>query len=98
MGLEFVHLLAKSGALVSMLGSQNGEDLVPGNLEENLGVIGETMLFGSALAWIDDLLTTEAFEWAKARLAPTLLVPIDPSTGLQREAVDELLRWAQTIA
>lgn len=46
------------------------------------------------LAWIDDLLTDDADQWARARSTPTLLVPINPATGLQREHVDVLLDWA----
>ena len=51
-----------------------------------------------ALAWIDDLLTDEAFAWAESRLAPTLLLPVDPATGLVRETVDELVEWARGLA
>jgi hypothetical protein len=46
------------------------------------------------LAWIDDMLTSEAWEWAATRAAPTLLVPIDPAIGLARADVDELVDWA----
>ena len=51
-----------------------------------------------ALAWIDDLLTDEAFAWAKSRQSPTLLVPVDPATGLLRDTVDELVEWARAVA
>jgi hypothetical protein len=46
------------------------------------------------LAWIDDMLTDEAEQWARTRSTPTLLVPINPSTGLEREHVDVLIDWA----
>lgn len=47
-----------------------------------------------AAAWLDDLLGPEAREWAASRVAPTLLVEVDPSVGLTRSHVDELRRWA----
>jgi hypothetical protein len=46
------------------------------------------------LAWIDDMLTPEAERWARSRPSPTLLVPIDPVTGLTREHVEQLLAWS----
>ena len=46
------------------------------------------------LAWIDDVLTPEAWAWAADRISPTLLVPVDPSIGLTRTQVDELITWA----
>lgn len=45
-------------------------------------------------AWIDDLHTPEARAWASGRGEPTLLVTIDPSTGLTRRSVDRALGWA----
>jgi hypothetical protein len=47
------------------------------------------------LAWVDDMLTTEAWDWAGHRAAPTLLIPIDPAIGLARIDVDALLDWAE---
>lgn len=47
-----------------------------------------------SLARIDDLLTPEAWAWASARPAPTLLIPIDPAVGLTGEHVQQLLDWA----
>lgn len=52
---------------------------------------------GRPAAWIDDLLTAEAWEWARRRPVPTLLVPIDPSVGLTREVVDALIQWAMSL-
>ena len=49
---------------------------------------------GRAAAWLDDLHTPEAGDWAAARPWPTLLVPVDPARGLLREHVDALLAWA----
>jgi hypothetical protein len=45
-------------------------------------------------AWVDDLLTPEAIEWAESRREPTLLLGVDSATGLTRAHVDELLEWA----
>jgi hypothetical protein len=50
-----------------------------------------------SLAWIDDLLTREAWTWALSRAAPTLLVPIDPAVGLTHEHVLRLIDWAAEI-
>jgi len=49
------------------------------------------------LAWVDDLLTVEAWQWAANRNSPTLLVPIDPTMGLTRARIDELFAWLGTI-
>jgi hypothetical protein len=49
------------------------------------------------LAWIDDLLTDEAEQWARTRPAPTLLLPINPATGLERRHVDVLKDWADRL-
>jgi hypothetical protein len=49
-------------------------------------------------AWVDDLIDDRAYEWAARRSAPTLLLPIDPEMGLQREHVDRLLAWRAEIA
>lgn len=46
-----------------------------------------------AAAWVDDALTPEAYEWAGDREAPTLLIGIDPCTGLTRPTVDRLSEW-----
>lgn len=49
-------------------------------------------------AWVDDMVTPEAHEWAGSREAPTLLVGVDSATGLTRPAVDELLAWAADLS
>lgn len=46
------------------------------------------------LAWIDDMLTPDAWAWALARSVPTLLIPIDPAVGLTHQHVRQLLDWA----
>jgi hypothetical protein len=45
-------------------------------------------------AWLDDIITPEAREWAARRSAPTLLIEIDPAEGLTRAVVDRSLLWA----
>lgn len=56
---------------------------------------------GRPLAWIDDQFATPAdHDWAAARDAaglPTLLVPTDPSLGLQPEHADTVRRWALAL-
>jgi HAD domain in Swiss Army Knife RNA repair proteins len=44
--------------------------------------------------WIDDVITPEAQTWAAARPTPTLLLAVDPATGLTRHTVDAALQWA----
>jgi len=46
------------------------------------------------LAWIDDAFNDACFAWARARSAPTLLVPTEPSTGLDDAAAEKLASWA----
>jgi hypothetical protein len=46
------------------------------------------------LAWIDDCIDEECHAWAKARLAPTLLVHTRPHEGMSPQHVEELLAWA----
>jgi hypothetical protein len=48
-------------------------------------------------AWVDDIVTPEALEWAAARDAPTFFVETDPAIGLTRPAVDELLAWGRDV-
>jgi hypothetical protein len=43
--------------------------------------------------WIDDLHPAEAWAWSTGRHEPTLLIPVAPSTGLTRQAVDQALTW-----
>ena len=42
------------------------------------------------LAWIDDDLWADAFEWAEERSSPTLLIRVAPHRGLARAHVDRL--------
>lgn len=49
------------------------------------------------VAWVDDIVTPEAQEWAEERVSPTLLVEVDHAVGLTRDAVDVLLAWGLTL-
>jgi hypothetical protein len=50
-------------------------------------------------AWMDDDLDVDAFEWANARsrVAPTVVVQIDPRTGLTDQHVELLLGWVREL-
>jgi hypothetical protein len=45
-------------------------------------------------AWIDDMLGPGAYDWAARRVAPTLLLPVDPLVGWNRQIVERALEWA----
>jgi hypothetical protein len=47
-----------------------------------------------AMAWIDDVLSAEAWTWASDRSLPTLLLAIDRARGLERQHVEQLMAWA----
>jgi hypothetical protein len=49
-------------------------------------------------AWLDDEFGEIARRWARERRAPTLLVDVDPTTGLTVEMIDLLTAWPGTIA
>jgi hypothetical protein len=57
----------------------------------------ETHARGRALAWIDDAFNPACHEWARARVAPTLLVQTDPERGLTSAEADELTSWAVSL-
>ena len=46
------------------------------------------------LAWIDDDFNDAGHAWAEDRPGPTLLVPTDPSVGLDDAAAQTLRAWA----
>jgi len=50
-----------------------------------------------ALAWIDDSLDESCYEWARAREAPTLLVPTESHLGLEDVQVEALIAWAKGL-
>jgi hypothetical protein len=50
-----------------------------------------------AVAWLDDGFGDAAGRWARRRRAPTLLVHVDPATGVTHEVVDLLAAWARSV-
>ncbi|WP_354699072.1 hypothetical protein DSM112329_04779 [Paraconexibacter sp. AEG42_29] len=50
------------------------------------------------LAWVDDSLGPDAHAWAAARAAPTLLLDIDPSTGLHVDHARQLHAFATAVS
>ena len=44
----------------------------------------------TSVVWLDDELTEEAKEWARNRVGATLLVDVDPSTGLTHEDLEKV--------
>jgi hypothetical protein len=70
-------------------------DLPSGQFDPALKVPAiELAAAGRPLAWIDDLLTPDAWAWAESRPAPTCLIQVDPANGLTRQHVRALLHWA----
>ena len=53
---------------------------------------------GRALAWVDDNLDDSCYRWAREREEPTLLVPTDPSKGLQEAETEALVAWGRSLA
>lgn len=55
---------------------------------------------GRPLAWLDDVYGGKDLTWAEDRRdddkLPTLLHSIDPTRGLQRADIDEILAWMRT--
>ncbi|HSI81122.1 MAG TPA: hypothetical protein VK919_10775 [Solirubrobacterales bacterium] len=47
------------------------------------------------LAWVDDSLDESCYQWARARRAPTLLVPTESDVGLTAAHTETLLDWAE---
>lgn len=80
-----LHLPAFHGAVTLPAGEFDPREKVPAVA----AVAGDR-----PVAWIDDLLTADAWDWARRRQAPTLLLPIDPAVGLTRADAEILLRWA----
>lgn len=50
-----------------------------------------------AMAWIDDAHDDACREWAAARPAPTLLVEVEPSVGLDDAALAQLAEWPESL-
>lgn len=53
---------------------------------------------GRAVAWIDDNFDDSCYRWARERVEETLLVPTDPTIGLQDAETEALLAWARGLA
>jgi hypothetical protein len=86
------HLLGLLG-LQPMPVIRFGGDARFGSAHWKLGPIA-AYAAGRRLAWIDDSLDDECHAWARARPEPTLLVPTDPTTGLEERQVELLIEWA----
>jgi hypothetical protein len=52
---------------------------------------------GRAVAWIDDNFDESCYEWARARVEPTLLVPTEPHLGLEEAQTEALAAWARSF-
>ena len=52
---------------------------------------------GGVCAWVEDRMAEGAFDWAAKRGIPTLLIDVEPSVGLTREMVNQLLEWARFV-
>jgi len=50
------------------------------------------------LAWMDDVITPEAKQWAAERAAPTLLIYVDPVVGLTQATAAKARAWAERFA
>ncbi len=72
-----------------------GPDARFGTAHWKLGPI-ERYAAGRPLAWIDDSLSEECHEWARARSEPTLLAPTDSDIGIEEAHVEALIGWAQS--
>jgi hypothetical protein len=52
---------------------------------------------GRAMAWIDDNFDESCYEWARARVEPTLLVPTEPARGIEEAQTEALTAWARGL-
>ncbi|MFN8160069.1 MAG: hypothetical protein U0R52_03355 [Solirubrobacterales bacterium] len=68
-----------------------------GTAHWKLGPLGEFGR-GRALAWIDDSFDESCYEWARERSEPTLLVPTEPSLGIEEAHTEALAAWARGLA
>lgn len=69
-----------------------GPDARFGSSHWKLGPIAK-FAGGRPLAWIDDSLSEECYEWAESRQEPTLLVPTHSPVGIEEGHVEALIRW-----
>jgi len=56
----------------------------------------EAYAHGRSLAWLDDSFDEACYEWARDRVAPTLLVPTASHLGLEEVQVEALEAWARS--
>jgi Swiss Army Knife RNA repair-like protein len=50
-----------------------------------------------SVAWVDDDLGHDAHEWARRRTKPTLLLDIDPGSGLAEQHIETLAEFANQL-
>ena len=68
-----------------------------GTAHWKLGAISHYAGDEHPLAWIDDSLNDECYEWARRRRGPTLLVPTRSPEGMLDGHVEELIAWADAL-
>ena len=68
-----------------------------GSAHWKLGPI-ESYATGRRLAWVDDSFDDSCHGWARDRSEPTLLIPTEPTAGLQDSDVETLIGWARDDA
>jgi hypothetical protein len=71
-----------------------GRDARFGTAHWKMGPIG-AYAGDRPLAWVDDSLDESCHAWARDREAPTLLVPVESSRGLEQAHVDALIDWVE---
>ena len=57
----------------------------------------ERFVAGRSAAWVDDDLHADAYAWAAASRAPVRLIRTDPTIGLTRAHVEDLISFSSTI-
>ena len=91
--------------LAPKVGLPTGLPWVPLNLAQ--AKLGESRKFPALKRWlkseaplaiVDDEIGNDMVEWAASRTEPTLLVETDPRFGLEREHLERLLEFFETVA
>jgi hypothetical protein len=63
--------------------------------------LAQLAAFGSfpPFAWLDDDIDEDAYAWSthRSRVSPTLVIRVDPRTGLTDDHITELLDWANGL-
>jgi hypothetical protein len=70
--------------------------LPPFDPDQKVGAV-DAFVGDRAVAWLDDAFGERGRTWARERRAPTLLVDVDPSTGLTQKVVDLLATWPRSF-